>query len=477
MNIRLVLLVLIETAAACTTRNKAFCGDGVCIDPSLPYCDVDGSIAGSPNTCIAVECTPGEIAGCRGDVAITCNPTGTNFDDTLCPLGCEPDVGCLACNEDSQCPESSPVCDSTANQCRGCSADDECVSQVCDVGTGTCVSDANILYAAPTDFGSCSLAQPCPLDQAVTLATNSDKLPLIRMLPGTYTIPLVVTNPTAKPLQIVATGATIAVIGDVAAIAISDGADVVIRGIHTTSQRQIQCGASTGAVAALEVQQSTFTAVGQAAQAEIDRCTLRMFDSEMAIGDEDPFVLKTDARLVADRVHIHGSGGPHLIILGNSQRATVEVTNSLLDDVGVFGFIADSSGPGTRLLFAYDTFILRTKTLDICKGNAVPFFSVNFENSIIATLGGFDAIESPNAMRCAFASTLLSRQSTSTAPSGTTVGDPRFVDSTIGDFHLSAESPAVDAAQPGAIAPGLDLDGRPRPQGGAPDLGAYEHVP
>jgi hypothetical protein len=53
-------------------------------------------------------------------------------------------------------------------------------------------------------------------------------------------------------------------------------------------------------------------------------------------------------------------------------------------------------------------------------------------------------------------------------------GDPRFV-LPGSDFHLLAGSPAIDAGSlvPGQLAP-FDFDGRPRPQGAAPDLGAFE---
>ena len=55
---------------------------------------------------------------------------------------------------------------------------------------------------------------------------------------------------------------------------------------------------------------------------------------------------------------------------------------------------------------------------------------------------------------------------------GNQSADPRFAGT--GDYHLRTGSPAIDAGAPLAPAAPADLDGRPRPQGGALDLGAYE---
>ncbi len=54
--------------------------------------------------------------------------------------------------------------------------------------------------------------------------------------------------------------------------------------------------------------------------------------------------------------------------------------------------------------------------------------------------------------------------------------DPLFRDAPGKDFHLMADSPAVDAGT-AAWAPPRDLDGRPRPVGRAPDIGPYEYRP
>jgi predicted outer membrane repeat protein len=54
--------------------------------------------------------------------------------------------------------------------------------------------------------------------------------------------------------------------------------------------------------------------------------------------------------------------------------------------------------------------------------------------------------------------------------------DPLFAASGTGDYHLTADSPCLDAGDP-AYTPGsgvTDLDGHPRSQGAAVDLGAYE---
>jgi parallel beta-helix repeat protein len=61
---------------------------------------------------------------------------------------------------------------------------------------------------------------------------------------------------------------------------------------------------------------------------------------------------------------------------------------------------------------------------------------------------------------------------------GNVTNDPQFMDSATGNYRLSVESPAVDAATALSWLPtAVDLDERARVYNGAPDMGAYEYQP
>lgn len=94
----LVVGSLMFLGAACNVPNPLSCADGNCTDPGHPFCDVDGSLSGSPKTCVAIDCTPNAFYECRGDHALVCNTGGNNYDDTTCPKGCDPSAGCRVCD-------------------------------------------------------------------------------------------------------------------------------------------------------------------------------------------------------------------------------------------------------------------------------------------------------------------------------------------------------------------------------------------
>jgi len=121
-------LVLVALSSACTKPNPKSCQDGTCTDPAFPFCDVDGALTGEAETCIAIACTANEFVACRGDRAITCNTTGTDYELELCSGGCnEAARGCRRCEP------NETVCEN--GQVQTCDADGAVVaSEVCPLG-------------------------------------------------------------------------------------------------------------------------------------------------------------------------------------------------------------------------------------------------------------------------------------------------------------------------------------------------------
>jgi len=54
------------------------------------------------------------------------------------------------------------------------------------------------------------------------------------------------------------------------------------------------------------------------------------------------------------------------------------------------------------------------------------------------------------------------------------VTDPLFEDTSAQDYHLRADSPAIDAGVP--LGYSRDFDGNHVPSGTAPDIGAFEYA-
>jgi hypothetical protein len=293
------------------------------------------------------------------------------------------------------------------------------------------------------------------------------------MLPSIFDAPLKVDFANSKPLSVVATGATIAVVGDMPAISVTNGGNVKIRGLTSTSERHIICGQQgTTATSSLSMDDSVLSSLGNMARLEVRNCKLRITRSEMKLNA--PSGLLDDADVELDRVHI--SGTSNNLDLFQSARVRLTVTNSLLENVYVNDlFPTDTGPPGSHFVFAYDTFV-QDASIDMCSGETYPFRTVLFENSIVVNTGTRDAFDATNPANCTFLNTIAYPQAAS-APMNTIVSDPQFVNAVGGDFHLKASSPAIDAAMGGMIDPGPDLDGNARPLGAKPDLGAYERAP
>src|SRR5262249_16944847 len=103
--------------------------------------------------------------------------------------------------------------------------------------------------------------------------------------------------------------------------------------------------------------------------------------------------------------------------------------------------------------------------------NAVIRNNIAYNNSLnqdgSADIGGFNLSGS-------VISNNLCGQTNSAPGACAVVGNPNFIDSATGDFHLQGGSPAIDAGVT-LIQAATDIVGTPRPQGAAYDIGAFEY--
>lgn len=469
---RICWVGLVVLVGSCTKPNPLDCSDGLCSDPTHPFCDVDGSIGGVVNTCVAVACTPGESTTCRGDVALVCSATGTNYDLVSCERGCNPGVGCVQCLTNDECANPTPICDSDGASCRGCKTDDECPSKVCEAGS--CSAESSLLYASAngSDSSACTLADPCTAGRALTLAGNAATPPVIRMLPGTYLVGLIINGVSSAPFRIVATGATIAA---QTSILVEDGASLEIRGVEATASMQVvYCTSSTQTRSKLTIRDSKLV-VGASTQNLVDagncELTLSGVDLDVAASNASGLIAETNSSVIVDRAYIHGTTNAFSLGVFGS-RASLIVTTSVLENAFGLWLPSDTTTPGSYVAMAFNTIHTDSGGWN-CRAMSNTFWKASYENNIFVGTNAASAIEGTN---CTLTSNVLFPF---TGSPGTNVTvDPQFVDQAAHDYHLKSSSPAIDAAMPstGLFSP-IDFDGTSRPQGDQIDIGAFEFRP
>ncbi|MEZ4384771.1 MAG: hypothetical protein R3A79_25805 [Nannocystaceae bacterium] len=84
-------------------------------------------------------------AGICGDCSVLVSCGDVDADKSVCDVESGACVECNA-NESSACGGSTPICDMLTNTCVGCSAHDQCPDSACDLVSGECMDEDNVLY-------------------------------------------------------------------------------------------------------------------------------------------------------------------------------------------------------------------------------------------------------------------------------------------------------------------------------------------
>lgn len=419
-----------------------FCVNNVCVE-----CDGAMGCSASKPVCAADVCD-----ACTGEP-----DCAAYADEALghCALTGDKAGQCVGCRDAADCTTAAaPVCD--ANACRGCTADSECASEVCDTGTGECVDAATISYVAKDATGlSCTQSAPCGTF-ALGLAQVMGLRKTMKVAPGSYSEAVAIAG---KTVTIIATDADLTrpTAGPVIDVS-GEPTSVTLVGIRIHNG----LGASNG-----DAVKCTLT--GSSAPSLALRRV--MLDTNGSKG-----VSSTNCNLTVERSTIKRNVGGGIAIAGG----TYTIENNFLFQNGTTGstmggVLVSQIGTSGTHVFRFNTLSINSAGSGINSG--VDCTSIGtplaFSNSIVTgnpVLGGGKQVGGNN---CAWTYSAIGDSVTGT---GNITDDPLFVDPGQDDYHLQAASPAKEKADPAATL-AVDFDGDPRPQGAIRDIGADEIKP
>lgn len=142
---------------------------------------------------------------------------------------------------------------------------------------------------------------------------------------------------------------------------------------------------------------------------------------------------------------------------------TVDLENVLVSDTNAVGIDLTANSQTTASL----SFVTIVRTAKTATTGTAGLICPNNNTAVKSTIVWTPDVGLTPISGC----TLTSVIAGPTGVVGAANQDPRFVDLTGGDYHLSGNSPAKDLVE---VGPALDFEGQPRPSGVRFDIGADE---
>jgi hypothetical protein len=446
-------IVLLSLGIACKHQEPNFCAnqlpDHNCMEFDAPA--VGGSDAG--------QCTTDPQ--CSG---------GTPVCDTVSSM-------CVQCTagKPTACTGTTPVCGSD-DTCQACTAHSQCAADVC-LPDGSCDGGSDVAYVSPTGSGTaCTHAMPCAtvadglatnrpyvklsgtIDEQVSVASQNVTMladPGAILTSSSNGVILTVTGSsqlTIYDLEINGASGTMTGIG--ISIPVATTSSVTLTRAKVTASQYIGISASSGTLTVAQSTISQNTAIGLSASGG----TVTIARSTIA----------------------HNDGGG--VSITSSQ---FDLTNNMIANNGgnsssFGGVLISQSNTGTRNL-AFNTVANNSDGAGDITGVtcAVIGTAVTFSDNIVF---GNQVSGAGTQVGGAMCSWTYSDISDSGGSAGSVAGtgnidlDPMFVNSATGNYHISAGSPCIDAADPAATLD-IDFDGDVRPIGSGRDIGADEYHP
>jgi hypothetical protein len=451
-----------DTPGFCCSSLESCAGTGASsvvaceLGGSRPFCDDTGA-HGPAHTCIPDPSAP----GCQSSLECTqpARPV-CDIDDTGTCIGCETandctrfaderlcdpvSHACVECVENTDCTSTAlPICGDDG-VCRGCSADAQCPTGVCDEDAGACVLESDLIYVNKTSGAgtACTMASPCAtIASGIAAITPSRRYMKISAEEYMESMAL-----DGKDLTIIGPGAGLQPPNvNTAALLVLNDSTVRIEGLRLhdagggPNADGIRCAAPVGGTPSVTMVGTRIEGNGGFG-IDANACAITLVDGEVV-----------------------GNPGGGISITAGS----FDITNSFITGNGaatsVGGVKLDSNDATGR--FEFNTVAGNLAGLNVAAG----IVCMSVQNQRIANNifwgAGPDQVASTNCnLEFNLSNEGLSGQ-------GNVTATPLFLSST--NYHLMPTSEGIDDADPNATLP-IDFDGDPRPQGTRRDIGADE---
>ncbi len=393
---------------------------------------------------------------------------------------CSADIGaCVACLDSSDCVGSADgaVCETEPGagqySCRGCSADNECDTQVCKRADGdefgACASAGEVLYVSQDGDADadCSIDAPCvAIGEALDIAASANAKRYIRILDGgNYGERL--TFDGDMDITIVGRGDLVGLVSGMPIIVVNDDAVVELRELTVRAAADGVSGINcvTSGAAQVKLRDATVsTGINGGVGVSVNQCFLDVSRSEIRANGAGGINISNSDFLISNSL-IQGNGR------SDSSFGGIQIGNSTALDVTVQSMVFNT-------VIDNDSLDTATASGVFCSGKAgTPIIAhsniVRGGDSAADTIAGSNCtfthsnIEGLEALRASLPGVLDDASNVD--------GEPMFTNAASGDYSLlPADTSCTNQGKPDTGVT-VDINGAARPQGGAnPDIGAYE---